>query len=688
MTNLTLHRTTAPSDERPSAHRHGLRRAKTATANSIKKLFKSRRDSKPPVDDDLDEPRSRRASALVAIDTASPGPPTLPVEPRPSSVHSTRSVRSILSTARRIKLRTSMAFRHHAPDADQHIPDVPGIPLVPAGEPQTPSHPGTADPPAGVSSVRHTAAALTDSGCAGGNGGGGGLGGRSRSALSARSAHAALSPQAQKPQKLVRHQQHPPMPARALPSVPHTPPTSCSSAGGAAKSPGAYSSKSLGLNTLDFGYDEHVAHGLLPSSPTDQSCASETDDLSVGSLSTHTSGSCRAELQSPATPVSEECEIVETIQLVAVPEPEGADLLHRSIVAGPEGMVDEDPYPRLLHTVQAIEAIVRELGSATGISDRVLPRPIRSRGSSNAAVASDAASSASSPYVVRDIDELLAELGITDSLIGTQSPDPKAMPGMGGGAVARGRVSDEDTFSLREIDELLQQLDEAAGSRKERAKAAGASSGSVQQDLPILDIARIVGGLGDVGLVVDAAVLAVAGQQPDPMPVHTILELPVPEAEAFFCDPVGLVAALGRIVEAADIITDLGGMYMPGLLAKDIERGGRKASNAQMPVDDNGGIPSTDITTYNHTADASPVCLPAGQCPQQASPVLSHVGLPGMDVDEATARSRTNSVISYNQPYENIHSITKLIAALHIGPIVVSRPFLGPSRCVLFPHFC
>ncbi|KAJ1746485.1 hypothetical protein LPJ69_006474 [Coemansia sp. RSA 1752] len=62
-----------------------------------------------------------------------------------------------------------------------------------------------------------------------------------------------------------------------------------------------------------------------------------------------------------------------------------------------------------------------------------------------------------------------------------------------------------------------------------------------------------------------------------------------------------------------------------------------------------------------------------------------------MDVDDnitQDSRSRTSSIVSYNQPFESMHAISKLMLALHIQPIMVSGPFPGLSRTVLFPHLC
>ncbi|KAJ2806322.1 hypothetical protein H4S07_003831, partial [Coemansia furcata] len=97
----------------------GIRRAKTATGNSIKRLFKH--SSKPdnnPVAGDL----PRMGVTAEPIDSPSP-PGSTSHHPeathihrqyvehcRPPSARSTKSVRSIFSSAKRITLRPSMLF--------------------------------------------------------------------------------------------------------------------------------------------------------------------------------------------------------------------------------------------------------------------------------------------------------------------------------------------------------------------------------------------------------------------------------------------------------------------------------------------------------------------------------------------------------------------------------------------------
>ncbi|KAJ2582646.1 hypothetical protein GGH95_001418, partial [Coemansia sp. RSA 1836] len=124
----------------------GIRRAKTATGNSIKRLFKhgSRPDSNSSGD------TSRRAATAEPIDSPSPPSSGASLHPesshmlgpyaehyRPPSARSTKSVRSIFSSARRITLRPSTLFRKHTlllSDAD--VPESPRV--APASHTESP----------------------------------------------------------------------------------------------------------------------------------------------------------------------------------------------------------------------------------------------------------------------------------------------------------------------------------------------------------------------------------------------------------------------------------------------------------------------------------------------------------------------------------------------------------------------
>ncbi|KAJ1728098.1 hypothetical protein LPJ61_004222, partial [Coemansia biformis] len=241
-------------------HDLGLRRAKTATTNSIKKLFKGRRDA--PCSDADGSRLHKQGSAYNAVAHGMADEPYMlappiapyaqrrPIESRPSSAHSTRSVRSIFSSARRITLRPSMLFRQkdHTDDFGSGVlePEPGSAEQPPAsqasGLPASQASPSPASqaPRSPASRAPGSPPLLQD--CA------------SLSIDADGPPTQGLSPAEQQG----RHS--------TLPSVPHTPAASYSS--GTANSPTSYSSRSLGLHSLDFGYDKHVVDALMPSSPS------------------------------------------------------------------------------------------------------------------------------------------------------------------------------------------------------------------------------------------------------------------------------------------------------------------------------------------------------------------------------------------------------------------------------------
>ncbi|KAJ2732134.1 hypothetical protein H4R23_002908 [Coemansia sp. Cherry 401B] len=395
--------------------------------------------------------------------------------------------------------------------------------------------------------------------------------------------------------------------------------------------------------------------------------------------------------------------------------------------------------PASMNSLTAIELVcdtVRELGSVSGVcSCAVVP-------------ATRPESLATSPYVVRDIDELLVELGIADSFISSSAKDAANPPTLLEYGV------DDDSFSLREIDELLQQLDEAAEISATR---------SMRPMSQVLDVARVIRNLGDVDAVaraacrvslvdlqckavVDAAVdpaeavaslgnpqALVAAAVPfdvfeadarkvfrlvdpaelirslgrvmdiaavEPLAVgelihllgspDDIVDLAIPEAPEFvdvgradsMCPVSNLPAPVSPLLDVPDIISNLGGVYTPDFILCNVERV-RKAST-QTLVDDE---PSSGVSLEPNHYGCKFSNLPLSSAKSHIITLTPALLELSMDVDEAVvsdSRSRTSSIVSYDQPF--VHSISKLMAALRIQPIVVSRPFLGPSRSVLFPH--
>ncbi|KAJ2614241.1 hypothetical protein H4S08_001810 [Coemansia sp. RSA 1365] len=693
--------------------------------------------------------------------------------------------------------------------------------------------------------------------------------------------------QIQRPLSVVRH---PPMPTHALPSVPHTPPASYSSDN--PRSPTAYSSKSLGLNLLDFGYSEQIADRIMPSSPVETSRSSSVDDLSLSSASSPNSsqlsglylrmsptqmppvmttagnyfenhdqeeispnaGSAyRQQYMEISMKQGHECvqenvqdeelaplietNVVELVDIGTLGEmnnncdaaiscksisvikdseipvnmaSDSSSFQHQicldfdtldfseSIIHAP-ALGDQQACIELLPmSNDLIEDIVSELGSVTNICQHAL-EGITHRNEDSIGVENTLSPAPSQPqsvarlsYVVNDIDELLAELGITDSLVyntvgdSLESEDLENTP-------LRTHSNNEDSFSLCDIDELLEQLDEAAGYNNDTMEnslvtMSTVSSECVQLDVTVLDIVDIVQSLGSVCAVVEVATShfpivlcslppvqrldnsqeATAGlfASKDSQILSFNIDSLVSNLGAPECivsasmslplympnlDIPGLISYLGRIVlpevvcqakqdtdippqqqenstppnpmqlvsqlgrcplmmlsvlpnsvqskecteklvkpaqpelDIPDIIASLGGVYTPDFILCNVKRV-RKASTLTLVDDINNDVAaSMEKHTFGYTKFPKMSLITNkshGSITQSAN-----LGLLGSDVDEITssdARSRTSSIMSFNQQVENFQCISKLMAALNIQPIVVSRPFLSPSRNVLF----
>ncbi|KAJ2496999.1 hypothetical protein GGH96_005431 [Coemansia sp. RSA 1972] len=870
MTSINLRKADQPTADKSPTRRHGLglRRAKTATANSIKKLFKGRRDSQTT--DNIDSISNasasknpvntgRRRSLLPGLESLLPisysgGNDTvpkvpvvqnLPIESRPSSAHSTRSVRSIFTTAKRITLRSSMLFKNQ-----NHVADfgtnammlgeyIPAARIASAPAATSPTAMSAPHSPSSSLQVRHAespdvyCAEIKDVE----------YGARSKRPSVAYSQHSMLlttsSPQTRQPLSLMHY---PPMPTQTLPSVPHTPPASYSGSDRQAKSPTSYSSRSLGLSSLDFGYDEHIVHNIMPESPSKSSPsagsvlsfsagsslrqlspgADQTDDnegeswgyMEIAMEQQHVGQDDEAEVMVPLIG-SEPIELMEIGALNVETDPVS------SSEASIELAVGADTLDYLANIVLAKDT-VRELGCVDAICSCAL---IASAEPQSAPV---------SPYVIRDIDELLVELGIADSLIKGDPTGGVDAPGSFDASLSLGFGPDDDAFSMREIDELLQQLDEAAGF-------------SASKDVPLVpvavDAARVVGGLGNANNIVQIAcasvvvdirpelvktpicpaclvaalgnpqALVTAEMVPDSSQVeisiaelirslgcviavvvseqfdagelvcslgnseHVVsLALPlIPEHIESPIDVAELICGLGRVVEvevseqfdAGELVFSLGNpdyvisLALP-LISEhkesliDVAELLSRLGNIVVPecpresllnvvslVSQLGAVVDVSLAPGNQTpvlpvldvsrimADLGVANVPEiilsnaeGVCKASAPTLLldeetcstvfinaapdSHkcsfpslpvstdltksiLHWPTMDVDDnitQDSRSRTSSIVSYNQPFESMHAIPKLMLALHIQPIMVSGPFPGLSRTVLFPHLC
>ncbi|KAJ2146240.1 hypothetical protein IW142_002194 [Coemansia sp. RSA 564] len=521
-TSINLREVDQPTADKSPTRRHGLglRRAKTATANSIKKLFKGRRNSQTidNVDSISNASASknpvntgRRRSLLPGLESllpisysggndTVPKVPTvqnLPIESRPSSAHSTRSVRSIFTTAKRITLRSSMLFKNQ-----NHVADfgtnammlgeyIPAAQIASAPAATSPTAMSAPHSPSSSLQIRHAespdvyCAEIKDVE----------YGTRRKRPSVAYSQHSMLlaisSPQTRQPISLMHY---PPMATQMLPSVPHTPPASYSGSDRQAKSPTSYSSRSLGLSSLDFGYDEHIVHSIMPESPGKSSPsagsvlsfsagsslrqlspgADQTDDnegeswgyMEIAMEQQHVGRDDEAEVMVPLIG-SKPIELLDIGTLSAKNAPMPSSNVSTELAVGADT-------PDYSANIVFANDIVRELGCVDAICSCALIASVEPQ------------STPVSPYVIRDIDELLVELGIADSLIKGDPTGGMDASGSFDTLLPLGFGPDDDSFSMREIDELLQQLDEAAGF---------SASKDVQPVSIAVDAARVVGGL-------------------------------------------------------------------------------------------------------------------------------------------------------------------------------------------------
>ncbi|KAJ2128439.1 hypothetical protein GGH17_004412, partial [Coemansia sp. RSA 788] len=374
---------------------------------------------------------------------------------------------------------------------------------------------------------------------------------------------------------------YPPMATQMLPSVPHTPPASYSGSDRQAKSPTLYSSRSLGLSSLDFGYDEHIVHSIMPESPGKSSPsagsvlsfsagsslrqlspgADQTDDnegeswgyMEIAMEQQHVGRDDEAEVMVPLIG-SKPIELLDIGTLSAKNAPMPSSNVSTELAVGADT-------PDYSANIVFANDIVRELGCVDAICSCALIASVEPQ------------STPVSPYVIRDIDELLVELGIADSLIKGDPTGGMDASGSFDTLLPLGFGPDDDSFSMREIDELLQQLDEAAGF---------SASKDVQPVSIAVDAARVVGGLDNAGVIVQIACTSVVADiRPEFMetpicPACLVAALGnpqalltvgvVPDSPHVGIDVVELIRSLGRVVEvevpeqfdAGEVVSSLG----------------------------------------------------------------------------------------------------------------------------------
>ncbi|KAJ1991042.1 hypothetical protein EDC05_003643 [Coemansia umbellata] len=618
-------------------------------------------------------------------------------------------------------------------------------------------------------------------------------------------------------QTLHSQQQTLPTPFYALPALPAacTPPGSSASI--SVKSPTAFSSKSLGLNALDFGYDEQVVSNLLPSSPgsseaislqssPNSSIGSSIDDDGESSYisqqlhpsivfkshpqlmerpsrpaegSRHrvhsTSSICSNNGQSYVDSQSSMDAVIDLVNISILNEPDNASEIIMpldslptipscgsiSLVFASDEIANKNPvssevpgdqaYDTLDFTkkeLAAAEAVdlaastICLLGSASSVCDKAIEASsAANRSDSNSLlviVTTSVNADIQSPYAVCDIDELLAELGMAEAQLSGISDEAKSRESIYSQLphVNLPVGVEPDTFSLQEIDELIEQLESGCQATVDVIGSKVPITG-VKGDSFCEMVMSTVHMLGNVGSI--AAIVPVSNKPVSPAPMlfdaaSLILDLgaiivpdfirkpiahkiesfdavspihrlgaviePVLKSKSTVSGLVSIIPLLGRpediasvvkhedlmlqLLDIPDIIANLGGVYVPSLTtsaAVDIS----VTSMQALFGDASGDLEATTIVSVKEKRIASTGSNCSDSTISSAAWVLAE--LPNMDVDENISDvGGSRSLNSKYAQHEGAQNIVRLISALNIPPIFVSRPFLGPLRNVLFSH--
>ncbi|KAJ2840884.1 hypothetical protein FBU31_000025 [Coemansia sp. 'formosensis'] len=174
--------------------------------------------------------------------------------------------------------------------------------------------------------------------------------------------------------------------------------------------------------------------------------------------------------------------------------------------------------------------------------------------------------------------------------------------------------------------------------------------------VPSLDIVEVVGMLGDPASAVRIA-LARATAAARPSLAKGLMRTPEPGT------------AVG--------LEGLGGVYTSEWLVHDMEQAGM--SSEQILVDTSATF---DFFKFPQLS------LQPNEQDHDERRMSAELSGSGMDVDEAIIDSRSRSSSMSLDHHDGAQYINRLITALRIPPIVVSRPFLGPRRNMLFPRLC
>ncbi|KAJ1815373.1 hypothetical protein LPJ75_002392, partial [Coemansia sp. RSA 2598] len=578
----------------------------------------------------------------------------------------------------------------------------------------------------------------------------------------------------------------PPTPTMPLPATPHSqfaahhavaqypqPPEQY------VKSPTSYSSKSLGLHSLDFEYNQQAIDMLMPTLPPMLLLQDKAPELSAATLSSLGTGADHTIDLVDIHTLEELDNVSETLR------PSDAIPAAHSDANSVSSAFKSCPYSSLMsHRKTRISPteVIKSLGSVMRICDAALSSTLVAAAAATAMT--EAPLTQDNPdFVVPDIDQLLQELGFTNSFI--QGADVESA---NGDAALPLLGSDSDVFSLMEIDELIEQLGNADFAEEITSSSphfgrshlvasssllvAEATDDIIEDEEGVeLDIGLVVGMLGCVERVAEKAVAAepCAKRVVDPAALvselgavvqpsfikRVFMKQPLIAAETVYelgsvarlvavvplvapkifpisVDIESTIAELGNVdglvavpamaidslaalicglgnvnnvVSAAiaplapavpnsphldipDIISELGGVYSPEYMVHNVERV-RKCSTQTLVGDIDHEIFAKPVGHLLHEFKYSRQFPDIAETKQISAFDRIKCREPSMDVDEniKETRSRATSTVSVANS-DTFGNINRLISALRVPPFIVSRPFLGPLRNVLFSDLC
>ncbi|KAJ1817555.1 hypothetical protein LPJ60_004775 [Coemansia sp. RSA 2675] len=514
----------------------------------------------------------------------------------------------------------------------------------------------------------------------------------------------------------------------------------------------SFSSKSLGLSLLDFGYKERAVHDVLPPSSSPESAASGPPSPSPPS-SLLTEEEDLVTISPPLQVAYEQREVDDCASL------DGAycssDHLHSSVLALSAPAAD------------LWASVVRNLGA---------PEPVCAAAIVAAPIGAMLKRADSSPFVIRGIDDLLLELGVDSAafMADIDIPEellllPPTIPML---------RADADMLSLSEIDRFIEQLGHShcancveCGDYREqpRGKARVSEVPTLLDTTAFADCPESIEPTANIEPLLDLSVgsfCEVVLECPEMGPPATVSDLdyvdlsqrpPVPVLNtdliiqqlgnanlAAYTVPQPLVKSRESLLSVAELVLALGKVATPEFSSQPseyrapldvvevVEMLGNPASTVRIALarataaarpslakglmrtpepgtavglEGLGGVYTSEWMVHDmkqaglaseQILAEAPTTFNIFQFPQMSlqsntqgpgeSRMSAELSGSGMDVDEVIIDTRSRSSSMSLDHHDGAQYINRLIAALRIPPIVVSRPLLGPRRNMLFPR--